>query len=64
MEGTASDKDTLVGKNYRLLIHIMGDAAPDNDVGMRRRRVRGGWGAPARARRRPLADAAFVNSTV
>lgn len=35
MEGTASDKDTLVGKNYLLLIHIMGDTAPDNGVGVR-----------------------------
>lgn len=42
MEGTASDKDTLVGKNYLLLIHIMGDTAPDNGVGMRRRRARRG----------------------
>lgn len=62
MEGTASDKDTLVGKNYLLLIHIMGDTAPDNGVGVRTPAC---WGGGAlRARRRPLADAAFVNSTV
>lgn len=46
MEGTASDKDTLVGKNYLLLIHIMGDTAPDNDVSMTPACWGGGRGRP------------------